>query len=78
MCIVFLGAWLIFVCIILVFTVGFELEAYSIHEAEGLQTVCVTSSDELDNTNVSIMVSSLTDGATAQGNIKCPILSIIV
>lgn len=40
---------------------------YNIHEAVGVQTVCVTLSGDLDGTNVSISMSSSSDEATAQG-----------
>ena len=47
--------------------VGFEVGVYNIHEAVGLQTVCVTLSGDLDGSSVSITVNSSTNGATAQG-----------
>ena len=51
------------------FTAGFEVGVYNVHEAVGIQTVCVTLSGELDGSNVTIAVTSSTEGATAQGKI---------
>lgn len=40
---------------------------YNIHEAVGFQAVCISLSGDLDGTNVTISVTSSTNGATAQG-----------
>ena len=45
------------------------MDIYNVHEAVGFQTVCVSLSGDLDGSNVSLSVTSSTEGATAQGKL---------